>query len=83
MDRLEKGVRATLKTEGGSGITYSDEQKELMIWYDYFFLGRGKPGTHIMALENIDTKLLNGKLPIPLKKLTKGIKSFIDGDLSE
>ncbi|MBY6086826.1 AAA family ATPase [Priestia flexa] len=83
LDRLEKGVRATLKTEGGSGITYSDEQKELMIWYDYFFLGRGKPGTHIMALENIDTKLLIEKLPIPLKKLMKGIKSFIDGDLSE
>ena len=83
MDRLEKGIRATLKTEGGSGITYSEKQKELMIWYDYFFLGRGKPSTHIIALENIDPKMLSEQLPMPLKKLMKGIKSIIDGDLSE
>lgn len=78
-NRLKKGIHATLKSEGGNGDTYTEPQRELMIWYDYFFLGKGKPSTHIMALENIEMSQLDKKLPSSLKKLMVGIKSQIKG----
>ncbi|MDU1414110.1 MAG: AAA family ATPase [Clostridium sp.] len=55
--RIESDVRATLKDEGGDGFTYSYDEKELMIWYNYFFLNRGKPTTHrVLFTENEDIK---------------------------
>lgn len=51
--KRDVSIRNTLKEHGGSGEGYSDTQKELMIWYDYFFLGRGKPVTHRLALNDI------------------------------
>lgn len=46
-NRVVNDIRMTLKQEGGDGSTYSQKEKELMIWYAYFFLGRGKPTTHL------------------------------------
>src|SRR5687768_3772785 len=46
-DRVNAAVQATLKSETAKGETYDSNQKELMIWYQYHFLGRGKPVTHI------------------------------------
>lgn len=55
--RIKSDLRATLKDEGGDGSTYSLIEKELMIWYNYFFLNRGKPTTHrIMFTENENIK---------------------------
>ena len=50
--RLASDIKSTLKQEGGDGATYTKEEKELMIWYSYFFLGRGKPTTHLSLLSN-------------------------------
>lgn len=33
--RIASDVHATLKDEGGDGSTYSDGEKELMIWYNF------------------------------------------------
>lgn len=52
--RMDSDIRATLKPEGGNGSTYSSEERELMIWYSYFFLGRGKPTTHLSLFSNND-----------------------------
>ncbi|MBS7527124.1 AAA family ATPase [Fusibacter paucivorans] len=53
--RIQSDLRATLKNEGGDGATYSEVEKELMIWYNYFFLNRGKPTTHrVLFTENED-----------------------------
>lgn len=48
--RIEESVRAALKECGGDGSTYTPEQRQLMVWYTYFFLQRGKPPTHIEAI---------------------------------
>lgn len=53
-ERIENDMRSTLKQEGGNGSTYSQKEKELMIWYSYFFLGRGKPTTHLSLFSNND-----------------------------
>lgn len=52
--RIQEDIRNTLKKEGGDGSTYNEEQKKLMVWYNYFFLNRGKPSTHILALSKMD-----------------------------
>lgn len=51
--RILTAVRSTLKSDKASGDGYTDAQKTLMIWYEYFFLGRGKPSVHVAALSNV------------------------------
>ena len=63
--RIKDDVKSTLKECGGDGSTYTEEQKKLMVWYNYFFLNRGKPSTHILALSKIDDlDLLLGTPPV-------------------
>lgn len=50
--RIDSDIKLTLKQEGGDGSTYTEEERELMIWYSYFFLGRGKPTTHLSLFSN-------------------------------
>lgn len=52
--KLAVALKHTLKENGTNGSTFTDEQIELMVWYDYFFLGRGKPVTHRLAIDKID-----------------------------
>lgn len=79
-EKVESAVRATLKDSGGDGKSYSEIQRELMIWYNYLFLQRQKPSTHIMALSNIDNKKLKDNMPEPLKKLVVAIYSNLKDD---
>ncbi len=67
--RIEEDVRHTLKDYGGEGITYSDEQRKLMVWYTYFFLNRGKPSTHIEALSKTTEEELVSSMPTIFEKL--------------
>ncbi len=67
--RISDGIKSTLKNKGGDGDCYTEKQKELMIWYSYFFLQRGKPSTHIEMISRIsDDELLNG-MPDVIKRL--------------
>ena len=42
-----------------------------MIWYQYFFLGRGKPSTHMQFLSSINDEKLIKDLPPIFKKMVK------------
>ncbi|MCB9326409.1 MAG: AAA family ATPase [Lewinellaceae bacterium] len=77
-EKLEKGIQATLKPAGGSGESYTDDEKELMIWYNYFFLGRGKPSTHIAALAELDDQELKDRMPDVFKKIFKRINELVN-----
>jgi len=66
---LKSAVAATLKDEKAKGIHYTNEQHELMIWYKYHFLGRGKPVTHMQVLSNIPDKELKDELPVVLRQI--------------
>ena len=61
--KVESAVAATLKSEEAKGETYTEEQKELMIWYNYHFLGRGKPVTHMNALSLMDDEEIKEDTP--------------------
>lgn len=78
-DRISKDVKNSLKEKGGSGETYSEKQKELMIWYNYFFLNRGKSTTHMLMLSSIPEENLKANLPDIFSKIFNKAKSILKG----
>lgn len=84
--RAEEATKSALK--GGAYVTagdsYSSEEKALMIWYVYFFLGRGKPTTHIQVLDGDEdgNRLTNEKLlkniPPVIKRLCEDVATQLD-----
>ncbi|ELA94431.1 AAA family ATPase [Enterococcus durans] len=80
--KRDVSIRNTLKEHGGSGEGYSDTQKELMIWYDYFFLGRGKPVTHRLALNDITCDSTN-TIPTVFQKMIIDVKEKLSGDSND
>lgn len=61
--KLTTAIHATLKSEEAKAVTYTNAEKELMIWYNYHFLGRGKPATHIQALSLMSPRQIKTGLP--------------------
>ena len=81
-NRIEEAKRATLKDKSGPGESFTFEEKELMIWYQYFFLGRGKPTTHMQFLSYISDDELRGNLPPVFKKMVKCAEKIL-GDVED
>lgn len=75
--KLDGAIQATLKSEEAKALTYTEEQKELMIWYNYHFLGRGKPTTHISALALMTDEELIENMPPVFNELFEKIKELI------
>lgn len=75
--RIAHDVGKTLKSDEAIGITYNDTQKELMIWYNYFFLNRGKPSTHIAVLSQISGAKLVEQSPGVLTRMMSAAKKII------
>lgn len=84
-ERITHDIGKTLKNNDATGITYSEMQKELMIWYNYFFLNRGKPSTHIAVLSQISDAKLIEQSPEVLKRMIFAAKKIISehGDNNE
>lgn len=78
--RKVNDVKNVLKSNDAEGKFYDSKDKELMIWYKYLFLTRGKPSTHIMALSNIDKDELKDNLPEPFNKIINKIKDKLSRD---
>jgi hypothetical protein len=69
VERMDQAKRAVLKPEGGDGHTYSGDERRAFIWYHYLFLGRGKPVTHVQALNGLSDEQLRTGLPSVLRRL--------------
>lgn len=78
--RKEEAIRATLKDKSGHGDSFNEEEKELMIWYQYFFLGRGKPTTHMQFLSSISDDELTRNLPPVFEKIVNSSEELL-GDI--
>jgi len=72
--RVEQDLETVLKGDGGDGSSYSVDEKRLMIWYKYFFLGKGKPVSHYRMLSTIDQNEFLTNLPEMLKRLITTVK---------
>ncbi|WP_329844528.1 ATP-dependent nuclease [Veillonella atypica] len=79
--RINIDVHNTLKSCGGNGDTYSREQRKLMIWYNYFFLNRGKPSTHIEALSKITNEMLISTMPSVFGRMITAVECMLEGPL--
>jgi hypothetical protein len=79
-DRLVKDLKAILRDESDRCSAYEGELRKLMPWYKYFFLGRSKPVSHIMALSRaeIDGKLIISNLPKLFERLTKKVRTKLE-----
>lgn len=75
--RIVAATAAALKDAGGDGGTYSAEERELFIWYSYLFLGRGKPVTHLLALNELDNQTLLNNLPEPIMTLMNSVVTYL------
>jgi predicted ATP-dependent endonuclease of OLD family len=75
--KVISAVQATLKSEIATGVTYSVEERELMIWYNYLFLGRGKPTTHIQVLSSMNDTEINANLPSVFTEIFEQISSIL------
>jgi len=78
LERIENDVARALKKNGGDGHTYTKKQKELMIWYSYFFLTRGKPVTHLQVLNYIADDVLQANIPDVFIKIAEKIKLLLN-----
>lgn len=78
--RIEEAKIATLKDKSGPGDSFTSEEKELMIWYQYFFLGRGKPTTHMKFLSSISDDELKRNLPLVFEKMVRRAEELL-GDI--
>lgn len=78
--RIEEAKIATLKDKSGPGDSFTREEKELMIWYQYFFLGRGKPTTHMQFLLSISDDELTRNLPPVFEKIVNRAEELL-GDI--
>lgn len=78
--RIEEAKIATLKDKSGPGDSFTREEKELMIWYQYFFLGRGKPTTHMQFLSSISDDELKRNLPPVFEKMVRRAEELL-GDI--
>ncbi|MDC0740890.1 AAA family ATPase [Polyangium jinanense] len=73
---VERVTRATLGTNGGSGLTYTDEEHKLFSWYAYFFASGSKPATHARALAQCDDTTLAKGAPDVLRRLAERVKAL-------
>jgi hypothetical protein len=66
-----------LKSKDATAATYSDDEKHSMFWYRYLFLGRGKPATHVLALNRVSPADLSRDAPAVLMRLIERVKALV------
>jgi len=76
--RIRAACQAVLKSESAKGVTYGKAQREAFVWYQHLFLGRGKPSTHILALNAIEPSELWKKAPTRLKRLIRRVRALLE-----
>ena len=76
-EKITASVHATLKSEKATADTYYEDEKKLMIWYNYHFLGRGKPTTHIQVLSSMTDEEIKGNLPLVFTEIFDNISSLL------
>lgn len=65
--------RSAVLGEAGRGDLYDASKDELLRWYRYLFLGRGKPGTHVRVLSEQANEALATSAPEELRALLESI----------
>lgn len=75
-----KAIENTLKSNGATAQSYSEKEKDLMRWYNYLFLNRGKPSTHFLALSTMSDTEFSTNLPQVIKLILDATKNELSDD---
>ena len=73
-NKMNVAIEHTLKSDGGDGSTFTEEERKLMIWYDYFFLSKGKVKSHFKSFNNLSDKELVENEPKVITRLIENVK---------
>jgi hypothetical protein len=82
-EKVKVAIQASLKSDKATAKTYSEEDKKLMIWYNYHFLGRGKPSTHIQVLSSMDDEEIKSDLPVVFTEIFDKISFLLKPDQAD
>lgn len=74
-EKVNVAVQHVLKEKNKGTKMFSEDDLRLMVWYDYFFLGQGKPISHFKALKDVNDEELIKYIPSPLLELVERVKS--------
>jgi hypothetical protein len=69
---------AVLGARGQHHLYSSDDDLDVLRWYRYLFLGRGKPSTHVRVLSVMDAAKLRASMPEPLQMLLQQVAAAIN-----
>lgn len=75
--RSDLNARDAVLGEGGNHSAYAADQDDLLRWYRYLFLGRGKPSTHVRALSKLSDEQLKASAPQFLTALIEVMRKSI------
>lgn len=67
--------RTAVLGEEGRHDLYGAEHEQVLRWYRYLFLGRGKPSTHVRVLSNQTSEALTAEAPEELRALLTSISA--------
>lgn len=67
--------RTAVIGEVGRGDLYATGEDQLLRWYRYLFLGRGKPGTHVRVLSELTPEALAADAPEELRALLTSVSA--------
>ncbi len=67
--------RTAVLGEEGRHDLYGAEHEQVLRWYRYLFLGRGKPGTHVRVLSDQTSEALTAGAPEELRALLTSISA--------
>lgn len=73
-EKLSNVITAILRHDCSELVAYSTSGQELLFWYRYLFLGRGKPSTHFVAMSQLSAEELASNAPSVLKRLISTMK---------
>jgi hypothetical protein len=71
--RAQGDARSAVLGDHGTGDLYDTTKDDLLRWYRYLFLGRGKPGTHVRVLGTQTSATLKANAPEELRALLESI----------
>ena len=75
--QTEQGTKIALKSESADISLYDTAQQALMPWYNYFFLTRGKPVSHLEALSGLTDDEIAATTPAPLATLAASAQQLL------
>ena len=81
INRINISLENVLNLDSASTNFYSEYQKKLMIWYNYFFLDSGKPISHYRALQVMLERNSFSRLPSVIDRIIIKIEDILYGEL--